>query len=164
MKLFLLRHAEATYDAPTDQARELTPKGERSIDKLCGRLKAKEFANLPALHHSTLVRARQTAELFRDGLQLDVPLKEMPGLAPMDDPLALSDWLHEGGEDRMLVGHNPHLSILASWLLTGNAFTDCIDFKKTGLLCLERGSPPRADRPAGVWIMNWFVIPRALAS
>ncbi|WP_309398937.1 phosphohistidine phosphatase SixA [Cerasicoccus maritimus] len=164
MKLFLLRHAEATYDAPTDQARQLTPKGERSIAKLCDRLKTKEFSQLAVIYHSTLVRARQTAELFRDEMQLKTPLQERTGLAPMDDPIALGAFLLECKEDAMLVGHNPHLTMLSAWLLTGSPFTDCIDFKKSGLLCLERISPPNKARPAGVWVMRYFITSRAMES
>lgn len=160
MRLFLLRHAEASYDARSDEERELTAKGERSIVQLCQQLRIKEFANLESIHHSTLVRARQTAALFREGMGLTVPLIERGGLTPMDDPTALRDFLLEGSADRMLVGHNPYLTSLAAWLLTGDAFADCIDFKKSGLLCLERGSPPTAARPAGVWVMCWFLVGR----
>lgn len=160
MRLYLLRHAEASYDAPTDDARELTRKGEQSIHNLCARLKTKEFADLPMICHSTLTRARQTAELFRLDMKLSAPLREIAGLAPMDDPTALTDYLINAPEDRMLVGHNPHLSILTAWLLAGDPGADVIDFKKSGLLCLERGSPPSPNRPAGVWVLNWFLTKR----
>jgi len=160
MRLYLLRHAEASYDAPTDDERELTPKGEDSIVKLCGRLKAKEFEGLSTICHSTLTRAKQTAELFRDGLGLDAGLKEIGGLAPMNDPTALTDQLVSSREDMMLVGHNPHLTILAGWLLAGDCGATMIDFKKSGLLCLERGATPTPDRPAGEWILSWFLIKR----
>ncbi|MEO0794072.1 MAG: phosphohistidine phosphatase SixA [Verrucomicrobiota bacterium] len=160
MRLYLLRHAEASYDAPNDSQRELTPKGERSIEKLCGHLKAKEFSQLESIHHSTLVRAKQTAQLFRSGLGLEQPLIEREGLAPEDNPMLLGEWLREANSDLMFVGHNPHLSILAAWLITGDPNADCIDFKKTGLLCLERGSTFATRRSAGVWIINWYSISR----
>jgi len=160
MRLFLLRHAEASYDAPTDHDRELTPKGEKSIYRLTAFLKKKEFAGLRAIHHSGLVRARQTAEIFRDELRPEIALEESPHLAPMDDPRALGPLLQQAEFDLMLVGHNPNLSILTAWLLTGNARTDCIDFKKSGLLCLERGGPPNEHRPAGAWAINWYVVKR----
>ncbi|GHC00914.1 phosphohistidine phosphatase SixA [Cerasicoccus arenae] len=157
MRLYLLRHAEASYDAPSDSERELTPKGEKSIEKLCGLLKPKEFGDLLAVHHSTLLRAKQTAQLFREGLGLSIPQIEIAGLAPENDPLALLSFLHGSDKDLMIVGHNPHLSILTAWLLTGNPSADCIDFKKSGLLCLERGSGPSFRRPAGVWVLSWFL-------
>lgn len=163
MRLYLLRHAEASYDFPTDEARELTPKGVRSIAKLCDRVKRKELSGPQAIHHSTLVRARQTAELLHDGLKLEAPLVETVGLAPMDDPTALGNMLWKTSQDLMFVGHNPHLSLLTSWLLTGDIFSDCINFKKSGLLCLERESPPRDGRPAGVWVISWYFINRPFA-
>lgn len=157
MRLFLLRHAEASYDAPTDEARELTPRGEQSVARLCRHLKAKPFAGLPFIVHSGLVRARQTAELFRDELSLDVPLRVWSGLTPEDDPCALAERLWASEEDLMLVGHNPHLTLLAAWLLTGDANTDCVHFKKCALMGLERGSRPRAGRSGGTWALAWHL-------
>lgn len=162
MRLFLLRHAEATYDAPSDAARELTPKGKNSIRRLCEHLKTSDFKAEPKICHSTLTRAQQTAELFKEGLGLTVPLQEIRGLAPMDDPTALGDFLLNAKDDLMFVGHNPHLSILTAWLLTGDPAADVIDFKKSALLCVEGGSPPNPKRPAGVWVMRWFLANRIL--
>lgn len=157
MRLYLLRHADASYDAPSDEERELTPKGEQSIRDLCARLKPAEFERLPVILHSTLVRARQTAELFRDNLNLSAPLKPIPGLAPMDNPSSLRELLMGAREDMMIVGHNPHLSCLTAWLLTGDLHANVIEFKKSALLCLERGSQSGAVGPAGVWILQWFM-------
>lgn len=160
MRLYLLRHAEASYDASDDASRMLTFKGERSVGRLCRRLREKEFQGLQVIHHSGYTRAEQTAELFRDALALPVPVRARSRLTPMDDPRALADFLWEGEEDRMLVGHNPHLARLTAWLLTGDVEADCIHFKKCGLLCLERGSGPCEARPAGVWLLSWFAIDR----
>lgn len=159
MKLYLLRHAEATYDAPTDEARELTLKGEKSINALAGMLKPREFSGLGEIRHSTLVRARQTAELFKEDLALQIPLVVKDSLKPEDPPLLLLDELLESRNDLMFVGHNPHLSLLASALLTGSSASICIDFKKSGLLCLERAAPATVERSTGQWVIRWFIVP-----
>ncbi|MGE9296906.1 MAG: phosphohistidine phosphatase SixA [Puniceicoccales bacterium] len=164
MRLFLLRHAEASYDAPTDPERELTPKGEKSIKQLCKFLSRKDFAGLHLIHHSGYVRARQTAELFRDGLLPELALAQMHSLTPEDDPRLLGDFLQSAAGDQMLVGHNPNLSLLTAWLLTGNPLNECIDFKKSGLLCLERGAMPTTQRPGGIWNVKWFITKKLFGS
>ncbi len=160
MKLYLLRHAEASYDANCDEDRELTRKGEKSIMALAALLKAKEFSGLKDIWHSSLVRARQTAELFNEDMQLDLPLKESDSLKPSDPPLLLLDEYLEASHDLMLVGHNPHLTLLASALLTGDASSICVEFKKSGLLCLERAAPATLERPTGQWVLRWYVVPK----
>lgn len=162
MKLFLLRHAEATYDAPSDEARELTRKGEKSVEGLARMLKPTLFDGLAAIRHSNLVRAQQTAALFKEGLALSQPLQEIEGLAPCDPPLLLLDNYLESAQDLMLVGHNPHLSLLASALLTGRPGHLCVEFKKSGLLCLERAAPPTTEIPIGQWVLRWFIVPKII--
>lgn len=160
MRLFLFRHAEATYNAPSDDARELTDKGIKSIKKLAEHLKAKEFDNLSEIRHSTLVRARQTASIFQNEMQTDARVLEANGLCPGDSPFEIINSLFDCSGDLMLVGHNPHLTILSSMLITGDPYSTCIDFKKSGMLCLEMISGPTQDRIAGGWFINWFVVPR----
>ncbi|WOO41892.1 phosphohistidine phosphatase SixA [Rubellicoccus peritrichatus] len=160
MRLFLFRHAEATYDAPSDEARELTEKGIKSTKKIAECLKEKEFAGLTEIRHSTLVRARQTAAIFQKEMKTGARICEAERLRPGDNPFELLKGIFEHKGDLMLVGHNPHLTILASILITGDPYSHCIDFKKTGMLSLEMISRPSQDRIAGIWLINWFVVPR----
>lgn len=160
MRLFLFRHAEASYDAPSDDARELTSHGIATIRKLTDQLAPKHFSGLRTIHHSGLVRARQTAEHFEQNLGLDLPLSPTEHLRPEDNPRQLIPHLLNSSHDLLLTGHNPNLSHLTALLLTGDLSLPCIHFKKTGLLCLERlPLKPPASHPAGLWSLRWYLVP-----
>ncbi len=161
MRLYLLRHAEAEDTAP-DESRKLTAKGEKSIRKLCQTLKRNEFDGVEKLFHSPLTRAVQTAELFKENLELSQPLLERSGLRPGDNPFTWLKELAEAETDKMLIGHNPHLSILADGLMRQSREGGLITFKKAGLLCLRRQCPPSHALPFGEWTLEWFLTPRIL--
>jgi phosphohistidine phosphatase len=55
----------------------------------------------------------------------------------------------------MLVGHLPHLSRLASLLLTGSADNAVINFKNSGFGCLERDEDNH-------WGITWILPPGIL--
>ena len=160
MKLYLLRHADATMDASSDDERGITPKGESTINSLCELLKAKEFKELKAIYHSGLKRSQQTARLFKKGLELSGPVEAMDGLMPEDSPVRLANKFCDSEDDVLLVGHNPQFTFLAAYLLTGDQDIDCVDFKRSGLLCLERVDRAPGNRQAGVWLLRWYIIPR----
>ncbi len=86
--------------------------------------------------HSGKTRARQTAEIWC-GL-LDTDGEQADALAPNDDPMIWVGRLTEEHNDLMLVGHLPHLSRLASLLLTDAADDPVIQFQQGGLVGLER--------------------------
>ncbi|QYY36196.1 phosphohistidine phosphatase SixA [Ruficoccus sp. ZRK36] len=161
MRVYLMRHAEAEDSYP-DESRELTSKGEKTIRKLCQSLKAREFENVQALCHSPLTRAVQTATLFKKYLELPQPLQERSGLRPGDNPFVWLRELAEAQTDKMLIGHNPHLSILADALMLKSRDGGLISFKKTGLLCLRQVCPPSTALPYGEWTLEWFLVPRIL--
>ncbi len=164
MKLYLLRHADAEAGSP-DSARRLTKKGEDQVRQLARFLKKNEFAGLVEIRHSALTRAVQTARLFKDGLSLNVPLVVSDALRPEDDPRVIARELAAIDGDIMLVGHNPYMETMASLLLGAPAGNSLVEFKKAGLLCLERLTPTRADPghlPVGDWLLAWYVIPRLL--
>lgn len=160
MRLYLLRHADATYEAKDDFSRELSPKGKRSLKQLLEQLRPKELAGISEIRHSPLVRATQSAHILRDTLELKVPLRKTPGLLPEDDPVPLIEELLCVREDVLLIGHNPHLTFLAALLLTGQPHHACIVFKKAGLLCLERVSGATARYPGGHWALSFYLVPR----
>jgi hypothetical protein len=47
-------------------------------------------------------------------------------------------------------------------LISGNPSPILIDFKKCGLLHLERAENPNRQRPLGHWILSWFLVPKVL--
>ncbi|MGF1452009.1 MAG: phosphohistidine phosphatase SixA [Opitutales bacterium] len=160
MRLYVLRHGDANYDAPDDASRELSAKGVGTLKALGHSVRPKEFHRLEAIWHSPLARAVQSAQLVKEACQIEAPLQAKAGMQPEDDPIPLVAEIAECEGDLLLVGHNPHLTFLAAHLLTGRTNQASIVFKKAGLLCLERVGPPSAELPGGHWALSFFLIPR----
>ncbi len=149
MELFLIRHAHAEDTVP-DAARRLSPRGRRQARALARRLRATgEFA--PAeLWHSTLRRARETAELLTPAAP-DTPQREHRGLCPEDDPAAVARRLARTRAPVAIVAHEPLLSALASRLVTGTADPVVFDVRKASALALTRVGRR--------WVVRWFLPP-----
>jgi phosphohistidine phosphatase len=162
VNLYLLRHADAEPGEP-DATRRLTRKGEKQVEHLADFLRKHEVElDIREVWHSPLVRAVQTAEIFQKELKLDAPLMEAPGLRPEEDPRPMALRLACSRKSVLVVGHNPHFEALASCLFSGTTQPILIDFKKCGLLRLERAEEPGRNRPLGHWILSWYLIPRIL--
>ena len=160
MRLFLLLHAEA-YPENTNTKRELSSKGIASIKRLVDNLNCKDLAEIAEIRHSPWVGARQTAESFRSAAGLNAKLKEVPLLEPFDDFRILADFVNKLKSDVLLVGNQPNLSMLASFLLTRDVQSDLFVAKKTGLLCLEKSDSQPKDRlDTGAWKLSWLIQPR----
>lgn len=158
MRLFLLRHAEAAPGVP-DAERALTPRGRAQIVRLAGALDWSCLDDIRSVEHSGLVRARQTAEDLAKLAGLRMPLAIRPGLRPADDPrIAIRD-LVSSRDDRLLVGHNPHLARMAGILLGGGATEVSLVLKKCGFLALERAELPGKETPIGRWRLLWLMSP-----
>lgn len=133
MLLHLVRHAiaaPASADRP-DAARPLTPEGERKF--VAGVRGMKRLGwRLDAAYHSPFVRAVQTANLLQPLLHGSSRSLADLARAPDEDLLA-----HVAGEQVALVGHEPYLSALAAWLVTGEiACGERIELKKGGVAVL----------------------------
>lgn len=91
MQLFVMRHGQASVQAISDQARELTSTGEQEVALMARWLK-KEVPNLTTIIASPYIRAQQTAQIVQ---------KEFPGLmvetidsiTPSGKPLMVHDYL-----------------------------------------------------------------------
>ncbi|MBM3843569.1 MAG: phosphohistidine phosphatase SixA [Verrucomicrobia bacterium] len=149
MELHLIRHAHAEDTAP-DEARRLSPRGRRQARALARRLRATgDFA--PAeVWHSTLRRARETAELLAPAAP-DARQREQPGLAPEDDTAAVARRLARTRVPVAIVAHEPLLSALASRLVTGAAEPVVFHVRKASALALTRVGRR--------WVVRWFLPP-----
>ncbi|HEY3757578.1 MAG TPA: phosphohistidine phosphatase SixA [Opitutaceae bacterium] len=155
--IYLVRHAEAK-EAERDEARELTSRGREMSVQLGRFLRLTRIAPTNEVWHSTLVRARQTAEMVAQGLGVAV-LKEVSGLAPDENPGAFARKLAHVTNDVMVVGHNPHLTMLGTLLVKGeHATLPAMEFSKCTALALNnlgRGEP-------GDWCVAWQLDPQML--
>ena len=134
MKVFLVRHAEATEKEGTQQ---ITPKGREQSAK--NALVLKHFhPSISVVYHSSKLRAKQTAEIFHELLCHHVPLKEKSGVTPTDAAEASVRELHSAKDNLMIVSHLPFLEKLASLLLYGEEKILPFNFSNSSVIILEK--------------------------
>ncbi|MBK8856263.1 MAG: histidine phosphatase family protein [Opitutaceae bacterium] len=151
--LYLIRHAHAE-DGFDDATRPLSARGRKQIRTMARFLRRTgDFAPVE-VWHSPLLRARDTATLLVGRLKLPMKLRTVVGLSWGDDPAIMATKLRARRGSLALVGHEPHLSALASLLVTGSAAPPVVVMRKCAVLALERES--------GRWVMRWLVSPDQL--
>lgn len=143
MELVIIRHAVAeeredfAKKGLEDQFRPLTLKGRKRMQKVCFQLK--DFIkDVDVIVTSPFTRARQTAEIISQ-IYFEKKVLEAPELVPQSPPQAFLKWLRVQGKSFKriaIVGHEPHLSSFASFMLTGRP-ESFIDLKKSGVIVLE---------------------------
>lgn len=165
MKLLIIRHAIAEdRDAfaragHSDALRPLTNKGRRRMSRIAAGLQ--QIVNsVDVLATSPLVRARQTAEIVAEAYG-SIPAETVAALSGAAPPADLLPWLKANATAGVLavVGHEPHLGKVASWLLSDQQ-RSFVSFKKGGAALLEFGS--RAPEP-GAARLRWLMTPKQLS-
>ncbi len=136
--IYLVRHADAVSDE-VDPARPLSAKGRDQVAKVCAVLRKSPGFRPAEFWHSPLARARETAELMAKGMGLPSPVLLRPGLEPDDDPEKVIPALEAEERSIAVVGHEPHLGVLASLMVHGPVLGGIyFPFQKAGVLALSR--------------------------
>ncbi|MGH8021642.1 MAG: phosphohistidine phosphatase SixA [Opitutaceae bacterium] len=156
--LYLMRHAHAVADEE-DSTRSLSEQGREQSRAMAGFLQRAGGFNVERVWHSPLARARETADVFCDKLRLEATRREIDGLLPADDVRGVARRLSGFGYPLLIVGHEPHLGRLASMLVCGTVDVELVDFKKAGILCLEREA---TKSQTILWRVRWYVTPSLL--
>lgn len=112
MRLYLIRHGEATDDS----ARALTRRGHLDVTSLASQLNAAGLVPSRFLH-SGKTRAAQTAAILGECLSGHGPVSPVDGLRPNDPPGPIIAHIAARNEDVALVGHLPSLGRIARALL-----------------------------------------------
>src|ERR1044071_3221780 len=127
MNLYFMRHGIAADRADTgansdDRARALTPKGIKRMHRAAKGLLTLSLS-FDRILTSPLERARQTAQIVAQTLELEQRLEEIEQLAPDQSVQGLLSALGacEREKNILLIGHEPLLSSTASFLLSGTA-------------------------------------------
>lgn len=131
MKLYLMRHANADWPDwnEDDDLRPLTDKGHAQAQRVAQALG--ELSGPPQLIFSSpLPRALQTAQAAQKSL--GGQLRETAQLQPGAMPKIFMELLREAGQDVVMVGHEPDLS-LAVLEFTG----DRVKMRKANVACIE---------------------------
>ena len=161
MELLIVRHGEAESAASTtdadDSARRMTEQGRRQMRRAVDGL-VKILPDIDAIATSPLVRAVQTARILAAAYKIRKPVR-LSALAPAGDRESTLTWLLEQGENDTvaLVGHEPHLGLLASWLLAA-PLNHFVEFKKGGACLMAWPDSPAA----GTAWLRWALTPGQL--
>lgn len=146
MNIHLLRHGIAAALSQEnyfrDEQRALTSEGIVKMREAAQGLKRLQIS-FDLIASSPLIRARQTAEIVAEALKFRQPLDEWHELVPegaVDDVLRR---LHDFRECKsvLLVGHQPSIGCIASYLVFGDARVS-LPFKKGALFCVQANDPP----------------------
>ncbi len=147
MRLYLVQHAEARKEDP----RPLTERGKEEAERVASFL-VRAGVRIDRIVHSGKLRALQTAEIMAE--KLKAKIEQADALDPSADPRIWAERLLGVSEDIMIVGHLPHLSKLASLLLTGSEENEPIKFRMAGVVCLES--------EGGKWSVLWAIVPELI--
>ena len=160
IKIYLMRHAHAVSE-DEDPERPLSERGREQVRAMAAFLRPHGHIVVERVWHSPLLRARETAALFCDRLDISATRREIDGLLPYDDHRGIARRLSGFGYPLLVVGHEPHLGRLTSMLVCGNVDQEIVDFKKGSIVCLER---ERTKAQAILWRMCWFLTPQLVAN
>jgi phosphohistidine phosphatase len=157
VRLLVIRHGiamtrEESAPRGDDDLRPLTDEGRRKMAESAKGLR-QLVERLDVLAASPLVRAQQTAAIVAteyDGIRV----LTTPSLRPEGAPSDFLSWLAtQRGEVVAVVGHEPHLGMLVTWLMTG--LTDSrLALRKGGACLLEFAGRPRKGDASLQWTLT----------
>ena len=157
MQLLVVRHGIAEDRekwAPRDDVlRPLTEEGKKKMKEAAKGLRAL-IPRLDVLASSPLTRAQQTAAILAKVYDLSEPAT-VDALASGQRPPALAPWLRTQATRKTvaIVGHEPGLGSLVSWLAAGSE-RSFIELGKGGACLLDVGERVDAGEAMLVWALR----------
>jgi phosphohistidine phosphatase len=150
MKAYLVQHAKALAKQQ-DPDRPLTDEGRAELSRVAAFAAHSGQVHIGRIWNSGKTRAAQSAQILADALMPPLGVRSAEEMDPGDPPHLWGERLPEMSQDVMLVGHMPHLSRLASLLLTGDPEREAVRFENGGIVCLEYDGQR--------WSLGWAVTP-----
>jgi phosphohistidine phosphatase len=158
MNLYIVRHATAvqrgTPGYEDDSQRPLTDAGRKRMKRIVNGLS--EFGiELDAIVSSPYVRARDTAMILAKEFDMKDKVSLSDSLIPPGNFETLISEIREkyDVENLALVGHEPMLSSLISWLTTGNTAMKVV-LRKGGVAFLSTENLYVDGRAALQWLLT----------
>jgi phosphohistidine phosphatase len=165
MILHVLRHGIAVeLGAPgfeKDALRTLTSEGRRKLRQVAKAIHRMDVV-FDRIISSPYLRALETAEQIAASFKSGPKAESSKSLSPAGTPSLVVDMLcrlKPSPENVLVVGHEPNLSSLVSYLVGGQG-NACVAFKKGGLcrLCINQLRPqPKAT-------IEWLLTPKQMAA
>ena len=117
--ILILRHAKSSWKHPelSDHDRPLNKRGQREAPQV-GKHLREQGLQPDIMLCSTALRAQQTAQTAAEACGYEGDIRYIPDLygADVEDFVGILQGLEEAVNTAMLVGHNPDLEILLSFL------------------------------------------------
>ena len=165
MQLLVIRHAIAEDKAKfaetgrPDTERPLTKRGRKVMARVAKGLRG-EMKSIDVLAASPLVRAQQTAAIVAKEYG-SLYIETVRALEPERAPSALAAWLRtqRDAEVVAIVGHEPHLGTLITWLMSGLTRSH-VELEKGGACLLEMSGNPGARSATLRWALTPEVLER----
>jgi phosphohistidine phosphatase len=161
MNLFILRHGIASIPGEDglpkdlkDAERPLSREGQKKTWRATEAMRSLEL-EFDAVVTSPFLRARQTAQIVAEALELRRKLVFSDHLKPDGNPKLLLEQLGALGtraKNILIVGHEPYLSRLVSLLVSGSTMV-AVELKKGSLLKLEVGRLGYARCATLAWLL-----------
>ena len=158
MKLLLLRHAiaedqeEFSRTGKDDRLRPLTPEGRKKMKQGAKGLRD-ILPDIDLLATSPLTRAAQTGAIV-DSVYGGLAEVEIEELSPEATPTDFLRWLRKQKAGCIAaVGHEPSISLILSWLLTGSE-RRIFAFRKGGACLLDFPDEVGAGTATLVWALT----------
>jgi phosphohistidine phosphatase len=160
MQILIIRHAPASdreefaSSGQADDLRPLTKKGKEKMRQNITGLQT-IVPQIDRIVESPLVRAQQTAGLL--GAAYSTAIRQtLPALAPDGSELEVLTYLQKYADTTTiiaLVGHEPNLGELATWLLSGQTGS-WIPLKKGSACLLEFSGEVKAGEAELLWMLR----------
>lgn len=158
MKLLLIRHAIAeeredfARTGKDDRLRPLTDEGRKKMKQGARGLR-QVLPEIDLLATSPLTRAAQTGAIV-DSIYGGLPEVEIDELSPEATPTDFLRWLRkQKAETLAAVGHEPSISLILSWLLTGSE-RRIFSFRKGGACLIEFAGEVGAGTATLLWALT----------
>lgn len=166
MQLLIVRHADAgdaeefAKTGAPDSMRPLSRKGRKQIRTALKALLTL-VPDVSLIATSPYVRAVETHDALRAAYGKAVASATTDTLEPERSPDAFAKWLRARHPEDVVaaVGHEPHLSTLVTWFMTG-AEDSRVQLKKGGACLLDFDDQPAR---AGA-VLRWLLTPKHLAA
>ncbi len=154
LQVLLIRHATAeTLPSQPDKSRALTETGKADMQQYVGTVK--NFVDkIDCLASSPLLRAVQTADIVHQTYSM-ATRNILPSLADGQLATILTYLQENAGKYKTiaLVGHEPSLGELSTWLLTAQA-GNWMPLKKGGMCLLNFNTAIEAGHATISWLLT----------
>jgi phosphohistidine phosphatase len=158
MQLLVIRHAiaqerdEFAATGRDDSERPLTAEGRDKLRRGLPGLR-RMVPRIDLLASSPFTRARETAELVGEAYGID-EIKTVDALVPDGTLQDVQSWLQRRSSAKVvaIVGHEPQLGELVTWLLSGLR-EGRVEMKKAGAALIEFDGQPGP----GVGVLQWLL-------